>query len=817
MKKLIKVMLIAFVICITPFVCVHAEVTLDVAEQYIQRLQFYEMIDSKNAPISESDAGSESINNATGNMTYQATDLSLPGKNGMDVDVTRSLSSGKETEQLTLVTRQNIYTASSNEKYIFRYFINNDEDRPVLLAFDSVQDMLRRENNTNMLKISSEYTNYDRTVTLKHTDGLPSGNTLADDTEIGVTEGSIYYYINEIPEGEDITLYRDLDKGYAEYGIVSIYSYIHEKTVLPAGMPKIYDWDFEMPNIYYTPTQPTVTDNTGKEVNFYYGNLYASGASGPVYICYNGYAYTPTGREMTALNGELYDKPSGSSDKRTFIANGKELVDMSTGTVYSICIPYSERDNYHWEFCDRGTFYDSETGLGTDYKVEYYMKNDGEILASTTSVYNYKPRENNNGEYYSAPSEMYDLTTWQPYNDSNMELVFSRYDGTDLKFEIGSSGTSANIATKELENGAYYTKVYPLIQKTDRYGNTIQYLNCGSSNKEIIDTLGRSIEINNRGIYVNGVQVVSYGVEYITDDTVDPNSMMYEDDITRFTVTDVSTDRSVVYDMKYYSNVYRLGSAYNPPITLTTAAETMGVESVVLPSGGVIHFEYENDSMNPRPLQPSIKQSLVKLTRRYATLPNQAEAINEVHYSYQHGDPEQRVTTVQQDGAGYCLTETFNENGYMIKQIKESTDANNPYYIETAYEYKDAPEAEGNFLPIKETTTTKTSSSASAGQTTVMEYTYNDRQQLTEQKRDGEVVAKNSYSMTYGILTESLQKKNDTQWVGIKNTLDSAGKNIGVSYAATKDGDTEPVVTHESTVYTYNSDGEVASSKVNGY
>lgn len=192
-------------------------------------------------------------------------------------------------------------------------------------------------------------------------------------------------------------------------------------------------------------------------MRFYYGNLYAWGLASPVYTCYNGHVFdADTGREVTSLNEEeLYDKPYLESGKRTFTANGKLMIDTSTLEVYNVCITDADRDNFLWEYKDRGTFYDPEAGIGTDYYVQYEMESDGRIYMLDTKAYNYKPNPSGTGEYYSQASEMYDLEFVQQYYDSDMALTFHRYDGTDIKFDIRASKKHPPISTKKEPTAPY--------------------------------------------------------------------------------------------------------------------------------------------------------------------------------------------------------------------------------------------------------------------------------------------------------------------------------------------------------------------------
>ncbi len=821
MRKFVKVALFCFLFSLASIVYVHAEVTLDIADQYIQRMQFYEKMNAGAAPVASTDAGTEYVNEANGSVTYKTTDLSLPGKNGMDLNITRSLNSAKEYEQLNIINKMNIYTASTNEKYVFQYYIDNDPARRVLIAFDSVQDMLQRENGTNMLSIGSGYAQYVHVVShdIDHEEDYDIINLsweYSDETNIGFGEGSSYYHINELPSGSDVALYRNLQKGFIQYGLITIHSYIHERDAL-LNTPEVNYWDLELPYMQYAPTIGSVTDGSGNPLNFYYGYLYEEdgGYYSPIYTCYNGYVMDEDDDAVSSLSGIFYNQPSTSGSRHLMVASGNKLTDTSSGIVYDICIPYAQRQNFEWEYVDRGMLYDTDTGMALDYKLEYETNRVGAISGHNGTVYNYKPKLDGTGEYKSEESDMYTLTCEQDYHYYDMLLTFNRYDGTSFNRTVFSSSTSAGKAYSP--SGHYDISVMAFDQKTDKYGNSIVYEE-GPYGWEFTDTYGRKICIDeDDGITVNGELVVSYSTETVNNDVVDPNDLIYEDSIEEVTVTNELTGRSVVYNERINANVYKLGSKGGViPVDLTTAVYTSAIDSVVLPSGGEIHYEYSNGAFEDKPMQTYVKQSLAKVARRYEKIPNDAEAKNVMTYTYNHSSPTARVTTVRPAGQAHTLENTYNEKGYVTQKVKSSTESRNSYYFKTTYEYADT--AEGNYLPETETVLVKTSSAAPDGsaQITVFDYEYNDCQQLTAKKQDGAYIEKNNYDGSYGIQTEAFKKQNDTTWVGTKNTLGSGGKNVSVSYAASKPSETASPVTHESTEYTYTSAGEIATFKSGG-
>ena len=127
----------------------NAETTLDAAEQYLQRLQFYEDMNDRSAPISSTDAGEESVNRINGGITFKKTDLSLPGKGGMDVDLTRMINSKSnididgKTQSLSISGNTSLYQRNTTYKYLFRYY--TESGSAVYIAYDSPQQMLKTE------------------------------------------------------------------------------------------------------------------------------------------------------------------------------------------------------------------------------------------------------------------------------------------------------------------------------------------------------------------------------------------------------------------------------------------------------------------------------------------------------------------------------------------------------------------------------------------------------------------------------------------------------------------------------------------------
>ena len=88
------------------------------------------------SPTSVGQAGSETINTASGNLQFSSTDLYLKGKGGLDVVVKRNYGSLISTEyknEMYGVGDLDISQRRKSEKLIYKYYINNTSDYVYIL------------------------------------------------------------------------------------------------------------------------------------------------------------------------------------------------------------------------------------------------------------------------------------------------------------------------------------------------------------------------------------------------------------------------------------------------------------------------------------------------------------------------------------------------------------------------------------------------------------------------------------------------------------------------------------------------------------
>ena len=201
------------------FAITKEDVTQISLSQFAFKEAYYEIYDpSKTAATSVKNAGTESINTSYGNLTYKATDLTLPGKNGFDLNVTREYNSNESIDlkgrKMTyyITGKFDVNVSNESDKFVYKYYVDGNTSNPVYIAYDSEALLLEKEDN-GMLHVASDYTEYItpkwkcvKNAKIYYTYELP---TNADGTEF--VYDTPFYLINALPDGEDTTLVRDMD------------------------------------------------------------------------------------------------------------------------------------------------------------------------------------------------------------------------------------------------------------------------------------------------------------------------------------------------------------------------------------------------------------------------------------------------------------------------------------------------------------------------------------------------------------------------------------------------------------------------------
>lgn len=259
MKKLI------FVLCLclfTIFGIGASASTLDVLNNYLEMQQYYDIMEVKSAPVSTSDAGTEIINGGSGNLIYEANDLTLPGKGGLDLELKRTLNThvnvGPTGNTQMILVENSAYSSETcvkTYKYIVKYYQQGDSERkPVFVAFDGISHMLEAENSTNSITVAENYSNIYQTATNKTTsieEKILYSYTIEENTA-GFQYGNKFHLYDQISsQTGDVILIRDLTvapvKIQSDCAAIYGYSNSPEETGYTNGTP----WTFDLPRMSY--------------------------------------------------------------------------------------------------------------------------------------------------------------------------------------------------------------------------------------------------------------------------------------------------------------------------------------------------------------------------------------------------------------------------------------------------------------------------------------------------------------------------------------------------------------------------------------
>ncbi len=814
MKKIIlKIMLLSVLFNLFIGVSVFAETTLDVAQKYIQRLQFYENVNDNSAPVSVDEAGEEIINRANGGITIRQTDLVLSGKGGLDVEVTRKINNKNyidingNSKYLSINSLTDINVRNKSCKYVFRYYENGDiTSNSMYIVYDSPQKMLEIENEENAIWVGENYTNTsnhfkeqsndDGIITVKYNINGDAGCNLSDK----------FYVYNNLPAGNDIKLCRDTNYGYSILTIESINTHpyysegVRRERIIGGG------WTWELPMAQYRKTIPKlVTINGGEELQIYNGYLFDENDT--LYYCRNGSVVDEEeGRQIFPSSGTFY---SGKTDEENRIAytavvdeGAHWLVNDELGLRF-VLIPQIE--TMVWKFDEEGTFYNPEDGICLEFQYTFYMTIDNYIEEiDVEKAFSYIPESGFYGKIY---SDMYSVSMEQESWNKPQYIIFTKYDGSVYKFKFNTNSAQRWVMNNPdtlLTSGNF-------VEKQDRYNNKITYT-YKNNTITINDTLNRKIIISPTGIKINTVPVVSYTLaDSINNTTVDPNNILLEDNLFSLNVKYHDTDKEIDYRTKEQRDIYMIGSRSG--LEYTVEKKSFGIDSILLSTGAQSIYKYKY-LRNFDELDKRYKETTF-LAERYDNTDDLENVNNYLLFSYDLRDSNIRTTTTTKlNVSEYSILEKYNKYGYLNSVEEISSDEGNTYYKKTEYEYDYQNEA--NFLPIKETTIVKPLSNSDNERVTVVDTEYNKYQQLLSQKRDGEYILKKEYDDEYGIEISSFQRQDGTKWVGSIGELTLDKKNIAIIYASEKDDNDNVIRTHEKTAYTYANNGDINSIIENG-
>lgn len=90
MKRIVVFFTTLITLFLGTIVVSNAATTSEATENLLKKNAYFEIYGNKQtAPMSVSEAGTESINTISNSLNYTATDLTLEGKNGFDVSIKR--------------------------------------------------------------------------------------------------------------------------------------------------------------------------------------------------------------------------------------------------------------------------------------------------------------------------------------------------------------------------------------------------------------------------------------------------------------------------------------------------------------------------------------------------------------------------------------------------------------------------------------------------------------------------------------------------------------------------------------------------------
>ncbi len=295
----------------------------------MELLQYNQSImpDPETAPVSMEQAGESTVNTASGGLEYSATDLYLPGKGGLDVSVTRKLST-----QTSIQYRDELYSVGignpnnawiSSEKQIYKYYIGSTSDY-VYIYFDNEEQLLEYENGNGELLVGSNF----RDQIIQYNapkDDVYYTQLQGDLSEDIKAKGFIKYY--SLPSGSSVTLRRDktVPANTVEFNSIHAYAAIYGN-LTPFFIRFQDGWHFDMDMMIkngrvvsditsrYTYYEEYGNFLTRDGQSFNYRGEYRRDNNTEVYKAMNGYIYSDDGDATEDLYSISVDFPEDSMD-----------------------------------------------------------------------------------------------------------------------------------------------------------------------------------------------------------------------------------------------------------------------------------------------------------------------------------------------------------------------------------------------------------------------------------------------------------------------------------------------------------------------
>jgi RHS repeat-associated protein len=146
--------------CIAAGIAASAANTTYNADLY-EAMQYSQSIvpDKQTAPVSIDESGTATVNPASGNLEYEHTDLYLKGKGGLDVSLTRKLSTQSTYDSGDVYSIGKVLSISDQKesvKYIYKYYVDDTSDY-VYIYYDSEEQMLLAENGRGEINAAGNY------------------------------------------------------------------------------------------------------------------------------------------------------------------------------------------------------------------------------------------------------------------------------------------------------------------------------------------------------------------------------------------------------------------------------------------------------------------------------------------------------------------------------------------------------------------------------------------------------------------------------------------------------------------------------------
>lgn len=365
-KKIFNLFLISF--CISILFTLSAEAsTIDSLNEYLTQLQFNDYYSVKESFDSSNTAGTESVSTANGGLNFVKTDLTLPGKAGFDLNLTRRISSAVPVEENGGIYYVNVgnwlYSGEqrTSYKYIFKYYVDGEKaTSPIYIAYDIIDDMLEAENGTNCIVVSEEFLS----VSPRNMETLSDYTTEITENSIGMTNADSFYLYSDLPLGDAIILKRDLESEYAMLQLSSdfIYDLSYDRKTTSYYLYGGWTYDFPILNFESTTTrllyrgEEAVEDAQGNilydEKEYKYSYLLIEPSSGRtlrIEVCY--YVDAETKKVYGPYEDVFYYAYSGSKIRK-----------LST-TVYSVEMDWNMKDDeaYIYITNDKGVVYEFGT------------------------------------------------------------------------------------------------------------------------------------------------------------------------------------------------------------------------------------------------------------------------------------------------------------------------------------------------------------------------------------------------------------------------------------------------------------------------